>query len=67
VEKTEDAIRSSEEGGGGGGQAPRSFFENIYEIPRLAFMRVGNSLMQQTSSSSSSSSSSTAETKSSSA
>jgi hypothetical protein len=58
-----------EGGGGGGGQAPRSFFENIYEIPRLAFMRVGNSLMQQTSSSSSSSSSSAtaSETKSSSA
>jgi len=72
----EEVIRSSEEGRGGegekggGGQAPRSFFENIYEIPRIsraAFMRVGNSLMQQTSSSSSSSSSSsTAETKSSS-
>ena len=73
---SQEVIRSSEEGGGGegekggGGQAPRSFFENIYEIPRIsraAFMRVGNSLMQQTSSSSSSSSSSsTAETKSSS-
>eukprot|EP00624_Nannochloropsis_granulata_P005987 evm.model.NODE_43026_length_43751_cov_20.433773.5 len=42
--------KGGEGGGGGGGQVPRSFLENVYEIPRMAFMRVGNSLMQQTSS-----------------
>lgn len=61
VKSREEGGKGNEEGNGGEGcgsrgQAPKSFLENIYEIPRMAFMRVGNSLMQQTSSSSSSSS-----------